>query len=96
MADFDKYMEGKYSFCRFSDNINIYCESEEKAKEDNGGVYLNIEGKKLFIRELEHKLSSKISVNGQKISYDNLMKEEVHKIVKVVQDNEKYKPFKYT
>ncbi len=69
---------------------------EHFEKEDNGGVYLNIEGKKLFIRELEHKLSSKISVNGQKISYDNLMKEEVHKIVKVVQDNEKYKPFKYT
>ena len=48
------------------------------------------------LRELEYKLSSKISVDGQKLSYDNLMKEEIHKIVKLVQDNEKYKPFKYT
>lgn len=69
---------------------------EHFEKEDNGGIYLNNVGKRIFIRELEYKLSSKISVDGQKLSYDNLMKEEIHKIVKLVQDNEKYKPFKYT
>lgn len=69
---------------------------EHFEKEDNGGIYLNNVGKRIFIRELEYKLSSKISVDGKKLSYDNLMKEEIHKIVKLVQDNEKYKPFKYT
>lgn len=41
-------------------------------------------------------LSSKISIDGQKLTYDKLMKAEVYKIVKFVQNNEKYKPFKYT
>ena len=59
-------------------------------------MYLNNAGKIIFIRELEHKLSSKILVNGRKMSYGNLMKEEVHKPVKVVQNDEKYKLFKYT
>ena len=31
MMDFDAYMESKYSFCRFADNINIYCNTEEEA-----------------------------------------------------------------
>lgn len=59
-------------------------------------MYLNNAGKIIFIRELERKLSSKVLVNGRKMSNDNLMKEEVHKPVKVVQNDEKYKLFKYT
>lgn len=31
MDEFDRYME-KYHFCRFSDNINVYCDSMEKAE----------------------------------------------------------------
>ncbi len=34
--------------------------------EDNGGVYLNNNGKRIFIKELEKKLGSKISIDGQK------------------------------
>ena len=59
-------------------------------------MYLNNAGKIIFIRELERKLSSKVLVNGRKMSNDNLVKEEVHKPVKVVQNDEKYKLFKYT
>ena len=59
-------------------------------------MYLNNAGKIIFIRKLESKLSSKVLVNGRKMSNDNLMKEEVHKPVKVVQNDEKYKLFKYT
>lgn len=32
MQEFDKYME-KYCFCRFSDNINVYCDSVEAAQQ---------------------------------------------------------------
>ena len=32
MMDFDAYLEAKYSFCRFADNINIYCNTEEEAR----------------------------------------------------------------
>ena len=37
MEQFDLYMEQNYSYCRFSDDINIYCKSQkeaEKAAED--------------------------------------------------------------
>lgn len=32
MQEFDRYME-KYCFCRFSDNINVYCDSVEAAQQ---------------------------------------------------------------
>ena len=64
--------------------------------EDNGGVYLNNNGKRIFIKELEKKLGSKISIDGQKISYEHIIKNEIYKIVKFIQEGEKYRPFKYT
>lgn len=45
MADFDKYLESKYSFCRFSDNINIYCASEEEAYKAFNDVTHWLQGK---------------------------------------------------
>ncbi len=64
--------------------------------EDNGGVYLNNNGKRIFIKELEKKLGSKISIDGQKISYEHIIKNEIYKIVQFIQEGEKYRPFKYT
>ena len=63
---------------------------------DNGGVYLNNNGKRIFIKELEKKLGSKISIDGQKISYEHIIKNEIYKIVKFIQEGEKYRSFKYT
>ena len=64
--------------------------------EDNGGVYLNNNGKRIFIKELEKKLGAKLSIDGQKISYEHIIKNEIYKIVKFIQEDEKYRPFKYT
>ena len=64
--------------------------------EDNGGVYLNNNGKRIFIKDLEKKLGSKISIDGQKISYEHIIKNEIYKKVKFIQEDEKYRPFKYT
>lgn len=66
----------------------------ETTKED--GVYLNNVGRRIFIRELEKKLNLKLSVNGQKITYDRIIKNEIHKILCCIEKDEKYKPFKYT
>ena len=63
---------------------------------DEGGIYLNNVGKKIFIRELEQKLNSKLSVNGQRITYDRIIKNEVRKILCYMESEEPYKPFKYT
>lgn len=39
MRDFDRYLESKYNFCRFSDNINIYCKTYIEAQ----NVFLNVQ-----------------------------------------------------
>lgn len=58
---------------------------------------LNNVGRRIFIRELEQKLNIKLSVNGQKITYDRIIKNEIYKILCYIDEkNEKYKPFKYT
>lgn len=66
----------------------------ETTKED--GIYLNNVGRRIFIRKLEQKLNLKLSVNGQKITYDRIIKNEIHKILCCIEKDEKYKPFKYT
>lgn len=76
-------------------NMEIRAE-EHFAKEGEKGIYLNKEGKRIFIRELERKLYQKISVDGKRITYDTLIRNEIKKVLHMVQKGEKYKPFKYT
>lgn len=63
---------------------------------DNGICYLNENGKKKFIREYENKLNTSIkhrSLN-RNVSYRNLIKLECYKIIKVLIEDEPYKPLK--
>jgi len=70
--------------------------SEHFEKTEDGGVYLNKIGKKIFIHELEQKLYQKISVKGVRKTYDTIIRDEIKKILRYVKCGEKYKPFKYT
>ncbi len=63
---------------------------------ENGGIYLNKLGKKIFLEELERKIYSQINVDHKTVSNDTLMREEVKKIYRMVIYDEKYKPYKYT
>lgn len=69
---------------------------EHFEREESGGIYLNKEGKRIFIRELERKLYQKLTVSGKAMTYDTLIRNEIRKVVNLVQRDEKYKPFKYT
>ena len=73
--------------------INV---SEHFSRSDDGGVCLNREGKRVFIRALERKLYQKLTVDGMNRTYDTYIRAEVRKILNTVQTGEKYKPFKYT
>ncbi len=59
---------------------------------ENGGIYLNVAGKRIFIRALEQKLS----IKGIRKTYDTIIRDEIKKIIAYVKNNENYKPFKYT
>ena len=61
---------------------------------ENGGVYLNAEGKRIFLEELNNKLHTRIKEHGRSLTYLELMTEEVRKLVRHFKTGEEYKPFK--
>ncbi|WP_278627169.1 type I-B CRISPR-associated endonuclease Cas1b [Thomasclavelia cocleata] len=61
----------------------------------NNGVYLNKEGKYIFIDQLNKKLNSIITINNKKISYQEILRLEVLKLLRYFKYNEEYEPFKY-
>ncbi len=63
---------------------------------NNGGIYLNNNGKRIFLEELRRKMHSKITIGQQMFSYETLIRNEVKKIYRLVVYGEKYKPYKYT
>lgn len=63
---------------------------------NNEMCYLNENGKKKFIRELENKLSTTVKHRtlNRSVSYRTLIKLECYKIIKAAVENEPYKPLK--
>lgn len=63
---------------------------------DKGAVYLNSEGKKIFLTEFEEKMSQRLKTsNGGTISYSELIKAEISKLTRYFEKDEPYKPYKY-
>ena len=60
------------------------------------GVYLNQEGKRIFLRELDNKVYSKQTEGNLSVTYEARIREEVQKILRFVTKDEAYKPYKYT
>lgn len=61
----------------------------------NNGVFLNKEGKYIFIEQLNKKLNSTITINDKKVSYQEILQQEVLKLLRYFKYNEEYEPFKY-
>ena len=62
---------------------------------DEGGVYLNADGKKIFIQELDNKLYQRRANAEGTVNFDILIREEVQKILRFVNKGDRYKPYKY-
>ncbi|MGP6240394.1 type I-B CRISPR-associated endonuclease Cas1b [Cuniculiplasma sp. SKW4] len=60
-------------------------------KEENGGVYLNEHGRKIFLSEYDSKLNTSIKIGKIYTNYDNLIRNECVKIMKHINGEEKYK-----
>ena len=76
-------------------NRHMIHASEHFEKTEDGGIYLNKEGKQIFINELENKVYQKQTEENLPRTYDTRIREEIHKIFRFVCHDEKYKPFKY-
>lgn len=62
--------------------------------EENGGVYLNEEGKRIFLSGFYAKLDSSLNVRGENISYAEIIRREIRKLVHHFRDSEKYVAFR--
>ncbi|MBR0173031.1 MAG: CRISPR-associated endonuclease Cas1 [Lachnospiraceae bacterium] len=62
---------------------------------ENGGIYLSEKGRRKFIREYENKLSQKIRVGKTTKTYQDLIRDEIHKIEQFFRNGAIYKPYKY-
>lgn len=76
-------------------NMEIVKEEHFERGED-GGIYLNKSGKRIFIHAIEQKLYQKVTIGGVRKTYDTLIRDEIKKILRTIKYDEKYKPFKYT
>lgn len=69
--------------------------SEHFEDAEQGGVYLNREGKRIFINELDAKTYQKQTQDNKPISYETRIREEVSKLFRYIMSDEPYKPYKY-
>lgn len=76
-------------------NKNMIHPKEHFRQNDDGGVYLNDEGKRLFIDELYYHLYQKQKDGERMVSFEARIREEIQKIYRYIAHNEKYKPYKY-
>lgn len=62
---------------------------------EHDGIYLNKEAKKIFIAEFENKIYQKVKIDETERTYDYVIKNEVQKLKKSIENGDKYKPYKY-
>lgn len=81
--------------------FSIINRNEIRSKEhfeqiQGGGIYLNKEGKQIFLRALEAKLDQTLMVNDRRMTYEQIIQEEVYKLLRYLKTEEEYKPYKYS
>ena len=67
---------------------------EHFSYQQNGAVYLNEKGQLIFLRAIYEKIDTIITVGEEKMSYDQIIKEEIRKLSRRFKTGEVYKPFK--
>ncbi|MDO5097095.1 MAG: CRISPR-associated endonuclease Cas1 [Peptostreptococcaceae bacterium] len=76
-------------------NRNEIRSREHFEKVEGGGIYLNKEGKLIFLRALEEKLDQVLMVDDKRMTYEQIIQEEVYKLLRYMKTEEEYKPYKY-
>lgn len=61
---------------------------------ENGGIYLNNEGKKVFLAEFYEKMGTVQLIDKKYMSYAELINEEIRKLVRHFRHGESYKAFR--
>lgn len=75
-------------------NKHIIVAHKHFTTNDDGSVLLNREGKSVFLSAFKDKLSQRIDVKGEKLSYEQLISREVWNLRGYILQGDKYTPFK--
>lgn len=60
----------------------------------DGGIYLNEDGKRIFLRAFYEKLNSTQQIDEVNVSYAAIIKAEIQKLTRLFRNGEKYKAFR--
>ena len=60
----------------------------------NGGVYLNEQGKKVFLMAFYEKLNTTLTVNNESKTYAALISDEIRKLTRYFRAGERYKAYR--
>ena len=74
--------------------INRRAVTPEDFYTEGSGVYLNAEGKRIFLHAFYEKLDTGVTVKDKSVKYKSIIKEEIQKLIRYFRQGEKYKPFK--
>lgn len=69
--------------------------SDHFKENDDGGVYLNEEGKRIFVKSFEEKMDSVITIDNKPVNYRQLIEKEIFSFQKHLIQGAAYKPYKY-
>ncbi len=64
-------------------------------EEINGGIYLNTEGRNIFISEFYKKIKDITTFGNSKMSYEKIIRKEIYKLENSILNDKEYKAFKY-
>ena len=64
-------------------------------RQEDGGVFLNAEGKRLLLKHLDQKLDTHVAAKNGRVTYLQLLISEVASFQRMVKDGEHYRPYKY-
>jgi len=76
-------------------NKHIIVASRHFTHHDGGAVLFNADGKRIFLDAFKDKLQQMITVKGERISYQNLIKREILNLKDHILNETKYTPYRY-
>ena len=76
-------------------NINQIKADKHFEEIENGGIYLNNEGKRIIISKFDEKLNDTLVINNKTYTYRQILEKEIWKYLNYINEGTTYRPYKY-
>lgn len=62
---------------------------------ENGAIFLNKSGKRIFLQEFQNKMETHLNYKGKTHTYQSLLGSEIRSFIKALMEDAEYHPYKY-